>query len=259
MAPGTGIEGSGWGRNTGQWSLRNPFAKPDTGSSAAPSSSGSDWFSAFGPRPPTIPTVTYHFGTGATFTSHNQPDLDFEKKVISLGPISFISNITPPANPTPHDEEAADDAVPAETENPFAGEEGEDHLFVGKAALSTLETFEKENKKEWVEKCVGVLHFNRAPGCYRIILRRTAGTQIGLSTRVFVEMNPKLVGRKNQSIQFIARLPEKEGEPKLQVLLLRIGSNAEELMRIWQEAIEEIKANKPINPRGTGESKTETD
>jgi hypothetical protein len=76
-------------------------------------------------------------------------------------------------------------------------------------------------------------------------MRRSDGRRPMLNLRVFEKMQPKIVGQEGKRINFLGQL---EGSLKLQVLSIRLKTDAKPLLNLWQTAIKEVKNGSEIVP-----------
>jgi hypothetical protein len=189
-----------------------------------------------------VQEISFHFGTGTTFKSSQSPTKSFTAAIIEKR-----SQI--PA------EEGGPDEIESKILVGVTGEESEEILVDVRAKLYQKEQREKD-KIEWFEKGLGNLHFNmnREEGFYRIVLRRDPLGIVALNSRIGQWNRPKIIGDKNNRIQFVGT--SSDGQHGIFILLLENSQKTQELLNAWNDAIEQIKSGK-MGPKGKEVDKKE--
>jgi hypothetical protein len=194
-------------------------------------------------------SVSFHFGTGKTFTSHCDPSVEFPARdPIPLTGFGGQASESSTATGEPGDDKTED----IEAAGFVAGRVGEEDETVVQDMSATLYAFDGEQKK-WVERGSGRIRLNRGKGRHRLVLHRTAVGTVALNLDIVPETRPEaqIAGAKRSTqIRFLGHLPPQSGEEaKFQPMLLRLKSpeDAEALLASWKEAIANARPGSSVS------------
>ncbi|EAX96449.1 RanBP1 domain containing protein [Trichomonas vaginalis G3] len=189
--------------------------------------------------------ISYHFGTGVTFTSSMDPKKPFEAASFNFqSPVNGLKlNVRQASkekvenNPN----EEGDDSQMG-YENTFeekgpSGEENDEILMDCKAMLHEL-VVGKNKSSSWAERGSGNLHFNKSEGGYRLTMRRQQLKTPCLNARLFKGMHVEPV--KTNKIKFNAVKIEKDQQTLATYLLTVNTADRDPLLTKIQDALKTL-------------------
>jgi hypothetical protein len=196
---------------------------------------------SFAARPPADPAfpfaaaeVSFHFGTGQTFTSR-----------VSAAQHAFPANdpcvfVIPPAAARAAAPEEEDKNEDLKTVAFVAGRSGEEDETVIQDVTAQLYMFDGT---KWTQRGVGPLHLNRGGGGrHRIVMRRDQTGTVALNAPVFAAMKPELIDSKTaHQVQFLAPLPGESAKVAPMSLKFKTSEDAERFCSAWKQAIADLR------------------
>lgn len=183
-----------------------------------------------------LTSISFHFGTGKTFTSFADPSKPFEPSEINS---EFILP-TPPSK-TAKTKKSFDLRSKPDIGNK-TGEEDEEIQFNEKANVFTLIT-QENGKQEYIENSTAEIHVNYHPDKkrYRMIARLLSNSNLLINSLIIKEMNPSLPKPKTVRLS-IPLVSCESSEPKLIIRLLQFPTEdiAQRFLNLLKDIISKL-------------------
>ena len=131
--------------------------------------------------------IYFSFGTGVIFSSVSRPLESFQGASFKLE-MKKVVKTTKKEEVEPIKNEEHESGLVISGNK---GEENEEILFDCPVKLYIYDRNSEDNKGQYVCRCNGILHFNKADGFYRIVIRNGVGV-VCMNTRLFKGMSPSV-------------------------------------------------------------------